>query len=85
MGTNIKRRNKTIEQQSVYYECEDFRYFIIDQWIYGYNIYKYYMELSVTERYKFIHWLIIDTPHKDWKNIVLYLLNPQINRNNGNR
>lgn len=80
----MKRTNKTIEEQSKYYEVEDFKFWLIEQWNYGYNIYKYYMELSVNERFKFIEWLLIERIN-EWEQILLYLLNPKTKRNNGNR
>lgn len=80
-----KRRNKTFELQEKYYEVEDFRWFIIERWNLGYSPLEYYLELSVTERFRLIQWFIIETPCNEWKNIVLYLLNPTSKRNNGNR
>lgn len=79
------RKNKTIELQTKYYECNDFKEFLINQWILGYNILPYYLELSIKERFKIIEWLIHWTPHPDWTKIILYLINPETKRNHGNR
>lgn len=81
----IKRTNKTLELQAQYYECEDFITFLIEKWELGYTVIKYYLELSVTERYKVIHYLITEKPCNSWQNIVLHLLNPNSKRNNGNK
>ena len=79
------RYNKTFKNQEQYYEVEDFKWFMIEQWRLGYSPLKYYLELSTSERYNFIHWLISEKPCNEWENIVLYLLNPQSKRNSGNR
>lgn len=84
-NSKAKRTNKTLELQAKYYEVEDFKWFMIEQWILGYSPLKYYLELSTTERYNFISWLIVEKPHKVWQSMVLYLLNPNSKRNNGNR
>ena len=85
MATKLKRKNKTFELQQKYYEVEDFKWFIVERWNLGYSPLKYYLELSTSERYKFISWLIIEKPCNTWESIVLYLLNPNSKRNNGNR
>lgn len=75
--TKSKRRNKNFEQQAKYYEVGDFKFFMINQWIFGYSIYEYYMELNQKCRFEFISWLLYYTPHPDWTKIILYLLNPE--------
>lgn len=80
-----KRTNKTFELQERYYEVEDFKWFMVEQWRLGYSPLKYYLELSIKERYRFVSWLIYEKPCTEWQNIVLYLLNPESKRNNGNR
>lgn len=79
------RKNKTIELQTKYYECNDFKEFLINQWILGYNILPYYLELSITERFKLIQWFIVEKSYNEWQDIVLYLLNLVTKRNHGNR
>ncbi len=72
-----KRRSKTFSEQNHFYECEDFKYFLIDRWILGIDIYPYYMELNCQCRFEFIEWLLCWTPHSDWSKIIRYLLKPR--------